>query len=322
MFNKLFRKYNQNRKTIWAVIIFVVFLFVLLHIVFNMIRANQNREVEINLGLLANNQVNTTTSNEILNESNTNNNVIIDTPNSSSNITMNDAIQQFVELCNQNQINEAYNMLTEDCKQALYPTINDFQNNYINQVFTQEKSIKIENSMYDDNILKLTFYNGSLLSTGGYNTEEILQDYVYVIKENDEIKLSINKFVQTAEINKNNIFDAVYINVIKKDIYLDYEIYQIQVTNQNNQPILLSKEKSSNSIYSTDERGIEYPSNIDEIATERMVINSQATVIYNLRFSKSYNTERIITAINFTDIVKNYNETQSNEEQLSIMIQI
>ena len=320
MFNKLFRKYNQNRKTIWAVIIFVASFVIILHIVFNMIRANQDRQLQINLGLLENNQDNVTISNEISNEGNTNNNVIIGTSNSSSNMTMNDAIQKFVELCNQNKINEAYAMLTEDCKQTLYPTVNDFQNNYIRQVFTEEKSIKIENSMYGDNILKVTFYNGNVLSTGGHNTEEILQDYMFVIKENDDVKLSINKFIQTEEINRNSEIDGIYINISKKDVYLDYEVYEIQITNQINQPILIPSEKDEESIYIMDEKNVKYSSNIDEIAQERMVINSQKTAIYDLRFNKSYNTERIITYINFTDIVKK--NDQQDDEKLSITIQI
>ena len=320
MFHKLFRKYNQNRRTIWAVIIFVAFFVILLQVIFNIVRVSRDRELQISIQNAQNSQANTDTLNETNNESY--NQVVIDTQNSSENTTIQNTIQQFVDLCNQNQIDRAYEMLTQDCKQVLYPTVGDFQSNYINQIFTQDKSIKIENSMYGAGISRVTFYNGDLLATGGYSSGETLQDYIFITEENGEAKLSINKFIRTEEINKNTTIDSVYMNVLKKDIYVDYEVYQIQVTNQSNNPLLLSDKENANSIIIVDQNEVQYSSNIDEIATERLIINPQTTSIYQIRFNKLYNTQRESQSIHFSDIIMNYQQNQGSEniEIINIII--
>ena len=41
--NNLFRKYNQNRKTIWAVIIIVAFFVILLQVIFGLIRSSKQK---------------------------------------------------------------------------------------------------------------------------------------------------------------------------------------------------------------------------------------------------------------------------------------
>lgn len=314
MFNNLFRKYNQNRKTIWVVIAFVAFFILLLHFIFNIARINRNNTIQEEPQNIQENQMDS----NILND----NSIIIDTPNSTVNMTAQDIIQRFVNFCNQGQINEAYEMLTNDCKQALFPTIEDFRANYINDIFTQEKTIKVETSIYDNSILKVTFYNGNILATGGYQTEDVLQDYICVLQENDEPKLSINKFIRTEEINKSNTVNSVYVNVLKKDIYIDYEVYQIQVTNQSNNTILFLNQNIEDAVTIIDENQVRYSSNIDEYSAERLRINPQSTTIYNIRFNKLYNAQRVISAINFSDIIINYQENQTNQEAEKMNITI
>ena len=46
MINNLFRKYNQNRKDILTIIIVIVFTYILLQVVFGLIRSNNKRKME------------------------------------------------------------------------------------------------------------------------------------------------------------------------------------------------------------------------------------------------------------------------------------
>ena len=65
MIHKLFRKYNQNRKTIWVVIVFIAFFAILLQAVFALIRSNRAKEQQelLNAYYQSQNQIGNSTVN-------------------------------------------------------------------------------------------------------------------------------------------------------------------------------------------------------------------------------------------------------------------
>ena len=44
---------------------------------------------------------------------------------------VNETVKEFVDKCNDNKPEEAYDMLTDNCKEAIYPNYEDFYENYI-----------------------------------------------------------------------------------------------------------------------------------------------------------------------------------------------
>ena len=313
--NNLFRKYNQNRKTIWAVIIIVAFFVILLQVIFGLIRSSKQKmwqqPTEETNKQLQNGQANGVGQENQVQQTNTE-----PSNNSSSYIkeqyrkTAQNLINQFAQYCNQNQIEEAYNMLTDDCKQVLFPTINDFKQNYVNQVFSERRTAKVEQSMYEDGIYKVSYLT-DVLANGGNTSNNVLQDYIRITKQEKEDKLSINKFLYQEIFNKTVDSNSIYMKLVQKQAYTDYEIYQIQITNQTNQTILVSKEQR---VYMIDEKQVQYPSNMDEQAIQNLIVRPQATTILNIKFSKMYNEERKVDAIEFLDIVANYEQTLTGQQ--------
>lgn len=324
--NNLFRKYNQNRKTIWAVIIIVAFFVILLQVIFGLIRSSREKiwqqAIEEGNKQLQNGQVNEVGQGNSVRQENT-----VPNNNSSNYIreqyrkTAQSILNQFVEYCNQNQIEEAYNMLTTDCKQVLFPTVNDFRQNYVSQVFKEKRAAKVEESMYADGIYKVS-YAKDILASGGYAQDGTLQDYVKLEKTNNETKISLNQFIQKEVLNKEIVANSIYVKAIQKQEYINYEIYKIQITNQSNQTILISTREKNNAVYLVDQKNIEYPSNIDEQAEEKLVVKPQATTILEIKFNKMYNTNRREKAIRFTDIITNYDQYKINEQAEKIQIEI
>jgi len=49
-------------------------------------------------------------------------------------------IEDFFRLCNEANVEEAYKLLSVDCKEELYPTIQDFITKYYNRIFTEKRS--------------------------------------------------------------------------------------------------------------------------------------------------------------------------------------
>lgn len=282
MINQLLRKYNQNRRTIWVVIIFIAFFVLLLHTVFNILRAFKREEQQELLNNYYHSQTNT-----IVNNSETNNMVNeIETPeNLTTSSSSEDIINYFIRLCNENKIEEAYDIISNDCKEVLFPTIKDFRNNYYNKVFTKQKTAKIEESMYEGEIYKIT-YASDLLANGGYNEEETLEDYVYVTREEDKPKISLNKFIYIQDINKTGSIDGISIKILKKRVYIDYEEYQIQISNNSDNAIYINPDETK--VYLLDENDIQYTSNIDELQTNATLIEENTSKIFDLTFYKGW----------------------------------
>ena len=282
MFNKLFRKYNQNIRTIWIVIIFVALFFILLQTIFSVIRSMRRTEQEQELNNYYQSQLNSETSNTEI----SNNEKPVEIPNDVAITSSSESIiNQFVKLCNENKLNEAYDIISQDCKEVLYPTINDFKNNYYNKIFNMLRSARVENSMYEGEIYKVT-YMTDLLSNGGYSGETTFEDYIYVTREDDEPKISLNKFIYIQDINKTASSNEISINILKKRVFIDYEEYQIQISNNTNNEIYITPDERK--IYLLDENDIEYTSNIDEFQTNATLIKPNESKIFDLTFYKGW----------------------------------
>ena len=282
MFNKLFRKYNQNIRTIWIVIIFVALFFILLQTIFSVIRNMRRTEQEQELNNYYQSQLNSETSNTEI----SNNEKPVEIPNDVAITSSSESIiNQFVKLCNENKLNEAYDIISQDCKEVLYPTINDFKNNYYNKIFNMPRNARVENSMYEGEIYKVT-YMTDLLSNGGYSDETTFEDYIYVTREDDEPKISLNKFIYIQDINKTASSNEISINILKKRVFIDYEEYQIQILNNTNNEIYITPDERK--IYLLDENDIEYTSNIDEFQTNATLIKPNESKIFDLTFYKGW----------------------------------
>lgn len=286
MFNKLFRKYNQNIRTIWIVIIFVALFFILLQTIFSVIRSMRRTEQEQELNNYYQSQLNSETSNTEI----SNNEKPVEIPNDVAITSSSESIiNQFVKLCNENKLNEAYDTISQDCKEVLYPTINDFKNNYYDKIFNMPRSARVENSMYEGEIYKVT-YTADLLSNGGYSDETTFEDYIYITRESNEPKISLNKFIYTQDINKRASSNEISIIVLKKRVFIDYEEYQIQISNNTNNEIYITPDERK--IYLLDENDIEYTSNIDEFQTNATLIEPNAGKIFDLTFYKGWRFDK------------------------------
>ena len=107
--NKLVRFYNQNRYTVWIVILSIVAFIVMIQILNDFAYEQNNANIDIN-----------SSNNSSINY----NYSVITEQEISSNVS--DVIDEFIEYCNKGQIEEAYTMLSDECKVILYPSLEDF----------------------------------------------------------------------------------------------------------------------------------------------------------------------------------------------------
>ena len=184
------RRYYYNNKTkIWKIILIIAFILIIIQII-NLVIKMRNNNVKPNI------------PNNVLNNiENSNNNIYFDTDKSSvTGETVNkntlknakEIIEKFISDSNKRKIEEAYNYLSKECKEELYPSIEEFKNNYIDKVFGSPKISTVEN--WKENIYKINLRD-DIIATGNANSQ-IIQDYITIVNENGEKKINLKLLVK------------------------------------------------------------------------------------------------------------------------------
>ena len=189
------RYYNQNRKKIWGVIIIVASAFILIQLLNSVLQANHDKTQNI----ISNNEekkINTENSKLTANTS-------AITGEKISNERLENAtkiIDDFINCCNKKELEKAYNMLTDKCKEEMYNSLEDFEKSYYEDVFGGEsKTCNIEN--WANNTYKVNIMNDSL-ATGKSNNGYSKEDYITIEKVKDDYKLNINNYIGYKELKR------------------------------------------------------------------------------------------------------------------------
>lgn len=280
--NKLIRFYNQNRFVIWISIILVAIVIVVIQVL-NQFAYEKNAEKNVNEvstnKTVLNNNYSVVTGQEVKPE-------------------VKDVIEEFINLCSNKQISMAYELLSTKCKEELYPTLEDFSEKYYNKIFSAKKTYicqawLTEKSKYT---YKIDFVD-DMLATGSPSKTSIV-DYYTVVKEENEDKLNINKFIDSENLNSAITKDNITIKVLSKKIYMDYEVYSIEVENKTQKTILLDNLKHTDKIYILDSNGKKYFWNNYEFSENTLTVRSglkqKIEIIFNKQYSPNNKTENIV----------------------------
>lgn len=304
--HKILSFYNSNRRVIWIAILAIAFAIILLQTLNN---DAKKRNSEINTNDEINSSSNTTiypNNQEDSLSSNYNSEKIQDEKLK--------LISAFLEKCNNGKIEEAYDLLSTDCKEEMFPVLEKFKNDYINLVFNTAKTYDIKLWMSGKySIYKISIYENAL-ATGVVNNNAI-DSYYTVVEENNDYKININNFIAKEELNTENSNDYVRINVISRKIYIDYEEYEIKITNNTQKTILMDGYRKNNSMYLQDSVGGKKTAYTNEIPERLLIINPLLSITRTIKFNKSY-TEKISSkGITFEDIILDYDEYKKQENK-------
>ncbi len=290
MFNKFIRYFNQNRIKVIGIILAVIFALIVIQTLNEQIKnENDNRLNEI-----ANEILDRATESSVIGEGETS----ISTAREDKNI-----INSFIKYCNEKNIEQAYELLSNDCKEILFPTQEDFINNYYNIVFNEYKEYEMENWITEgkDRTYKIRYTN-DVLANGGYLTGSTIEDYYTLIEQNGEYKLNINKFVSKEEINITKTNQNLSITVVSRENYIDYQIYEINFNNTNIDSIKTYDINKNSTWNITDSKGLNYSAFVEEIIDSNLIVESRKQKKLKIKYAKIYNPNRKIESINFNNM--------------------
>ena len=317
------RTLNENRYKILMIIIAIILLFLIKGLV-NQIAKQQltktANQVE-NVNTIAN-QTQTTqkqtaiVGKDIIKKDQQNNEKII---------------EQFFAFCNQHKIQQAYDLLTDQCKEVVfYSDIENFKKNYVDKIFTTTKIYNLQSWINTyANTYKIRILD-DILSTGKSETvDNTIEDYYTIIPVGNEYKLNINSYIGRKYFSKTQQQNGIKITIMYKDIFKEYENYEIKCENTTASSIALDSKEKNESIYLVGSNDRHYNAYTYEIEDTRLVIPSRTTKNISIRFNKIYSNQVVMRKMELSDIILNYEtyentqnkKTYENRTRMSIELQ-
>ena len=224
---------------------------------------------------------------------------------------INELIGSFVDKCNDKDYEAAYNMLSEDCRNNVYPDIENFKK-YVDYVFDSKKIFNIQNFSNIDNTY---VYNVTILDdilATGYNNEEDMEYYVekYVIKNNNgNLELSIREYIGRDELTYMYEDDDMKIKITSVDKQYDTVIYNLNITNKSDKTIVYSDYTSDYEIALDTSEGTKRRA--DELL-EPIIVEEGESRDFSVKFIIFFDASTEINGLIF-DYIRLYESTEDYE---------
>lgn len=302
------RFYDQNRKGIWIAVIVIALFIILLQLINSFVAdENENNTNSMNLN---SSTVNTGNRNVTVTSGNTS--ALGESVSKASVEKDSQVITAFFDSLNNGKLEDAFNMLTDECKEEMFSTADDLREYYYNNIFDGErKSFEIEN--WANKTYKVDIVP-DMLATGKSNNDEVMQDYITV----NNGKLNINNYIGRTNIEKSKEKDGVTITVNYKDTYMEYEKYNITVQNNGKTGITLDSLDNPDTMYIEDRNEVKYSSYNHELTKEQMTTNVGETSTIEIKYYSTYESTKDIRRVVFSD----FNNGKYNDEKEEFIINI
>ena len=291
--NKIIRYWNQNREKIIIVIAIIAFFIIVIQVINGLLKnksysnENINTNKTVDVTKPSRSEITGQELTEKITETNT------------------DLIKNFVTYCNSQEVQKAYDLLSNDCKLEYENDINAFKNNYINKIFDKAKTYKLDlmGSISGAHTYKITYYK---------------EDYITIIKENNENKINISSFIRKENINKSQSSNGIEIVVNNKKVYRSYEIYNLTIKNNTKNNISISDGINNSDIYLMDKNNTKYTAFVNEIPMYNLSLRNGQQANVEVKFNKIYDIYRNIEKMCF-DNIKINNE---NNQVIKIIVKL
>lgn len=219
-------------------------------------------------------------------------------------------ISTFIDYCNNSKVEEAYNLLSSDCKEALYNTQEDFVNYYYKEVFATKREYNLQSWISNGNYhtYKVRMID-DIMSTGDYENSSNFQDYMTVVKDGDNKYLNIGQYISKEELkNKTQETDELLISVDSVENYMSYVEYSFSIQNKTDRVILMDTlQDASETMYLELSGKQKRTCNTEGLSSISLRIDSHSTKNIKIKYNKAAGaSDDKIKKIHFLNIIKDY----------------
>ena len=310
---KLFRLYNQNRRAVWVAILAIVFAIVLVNTLNGIYRDAKKQDNSIEKNTEENevsykNQSESLVSGGYVSESHQN--------------QFGKLIDNFLTYCKNHEPEKAYGLLSQDCKNVLYPNEKIFEEQYYKGKFTGEKKYSFQSWTSKDAYIYLVKIFNNMLATGMGSSENYIQDYISIVRENDTYKLNVNGFVGKVQRNAQKSKNGLTIKVNYSEIYMDYEIANIIVKYDTEKTVLLDSGKYTDTTYVMDANSNKFEAMLYENSESDLKIGPGEEKEIKIKFSNPYREKMNAEKYVFSDIYMDADKVYYGNNNEEIVVEL
>ena len=283
---KLKKYYYANKEKIWKIIILAVFILILIKIWQHiMINENQTNQQYIN---------NSENIKQEYNEINIGTNKELTTGqsyNSDSKEELN-VIDEFFKYINNENYAEAYNLITDDCKQEMFKSEEIFQKSYVSKIKEKGNKNSIEVNKWSGNTYRVNIY-GDILAAGKVE-EMTIEDYITVVGE----KININNFIGSTDIYGKVVYGDFKLEVVKQKQYMNYTVISFKIANKTRNKYIIDELRKYDNMCIQDENGYKHIAYNNELTDSDVTIYPSEVkyldIKYYLKNTTNINIEKVI----------------------------
>ena len=126
--------------------------------------------------------------------------------------------------------------------------------------------------------------------------------------------IQTTRYVATITENKKGSNNVATVEVIDRAIYDEYEIFNIKVTNNSSNTIMINRKEDNDGIYATySGSNLNYTAITSEIYENSLTIEPNQTKYLSVRIDKLYNEYTKVKKLVFSDIINNKKTFDSTE---------
>lgn len=214
-------------------------------------------------------------------------------------------ISKYMDFCKNKQYEEAFAMITQECKEYKFSNNIERFKTYVNYIFHDNDIYTIQN--YSNNndiyIYKVTI-GEDILATGmnGKNSDEYYEEKIAIKKEdNKDLSLSVGGYIGKTKMEYVGEDEYMKIWIEEKTVTYENEIYTVKIKNKTDQNIILANSSEANEILlvlGADERAIV----TDRYEPNNIVLRAGNTRTFEMKFNKYFDEGREADKIVFNKI--------------------
>lgn len=308
--NKLIRLFNQNIKKIIIGVLAILFVFVIINVLNEV--AKENNQIAQNEAKESQNTSSTSSKNSEKSYENESTSLITGEKVSDKyQDTFGELIDNFLRACLEGDQEEAYNLLSQECKDELYPSKEIFIDKYCKDKFTVNRKYSFQTwSSKEPYIYRIKIFE-DMLASGKANTNYI-EDYYTIVEENGDHKLNISSFIGKVDKNSENEKNGIKVRIKNIKVYLNYLLYTLEVENNTEDTVLLDRRKATDETYLVDKSGALYLALLHENTEEDLLVGAQEKKEVKIKFSCTYQQNTKVEEIVFSKVILNYEQYEQN----------
>ena len=213
-------------------------------------------------------------------------------------------INEYIGYCKEKKYDEAFNMITDDCKECRFDNNKEQFKKYIDYIFDSDKIYSIQDYSNKDNIyIYQVIISEDIMATGKNNekSDEYYDEKIVITKNGSDYKLSVAGFISKEAIQKVSEDDYMKITVEEKQTFYDKIIYKVSVKNKTNYDIVFERngEEDCIGIILNSETREEQKGNY--VNTEKYVLGGDTKTL-ELTFSKYFDENKTPKSITFNKV--------------------